>query len=87
MVRPITNNIDIGGAEALLDGCEPLAWWGFVTSVIGLERCHPSGGEEQGGVAGWDEGGTWHHKVTARFEKTQVSLTYLIACEGTLCGH
>ena len=65
----VTDLVDVGGAEALLGGGEARVRGGGLAQEEGLEGDHAGAGEEQGGVAGGDEGGAGDGTVVVLLEE------------------
>ena len=86
-VREVADLVDVGGAEALLRRGEPPVGRLLVAGVVGLERHHARGGEQQRRVAGGYEGGAGHDEMTALLEEPEERGAYLVAGDGSLVGH
>ena len=67
-VRVVADGLDVGGAEALLDGGQAPRGRRFEPEEVGLELHHPGRGEQQRGIAVRDERGRGDATVGARLE-------------------
>ena len=77
--------LDVGGAEALLAGGQPLGRRRLLAAEVGLERLHARRGEQHGGVVGaGNERGRRHAQVPALLEERQEPLPDLGRLHG--CG-
>src|SRR5207248_1435171 len=70
--------LDVRGSEALLAGREPRIRRRLLAAEIGLERLHPSGGEQHRRVEGGrHDRRRWHPPMVAHLEEREVALPNL----------
>ena len=81
-VRGVADLVDIDRSEGLLGCRQPPVWRGRLSGEVGLELHHAGIGQQQGGIADWNQGRAGDPQVALALEIAEKRLSDLVSGHG-----